>query len=168
VHRVKGQEWPLVVVHQADADQFPHRLSVDTEEERRVFHVAITRASERLHIVPDGTPSPFIDELTTEPSVAPRRATAAPKAAAPPKQGRPGQQLAGADAALFESLKELRRHLAAGKPAYTVLADKALADIVSVRPSSRAELSRISGIGPAKLDRYGDALLRVVAESGSG
>jgi DNA helicase-2/ATP-dependent DNA helicase PcrA len=163
---VKGQEWPLVVVHQADADQFPHRLSVDTEEERRVFHVAITRASERLHIVPDSTPSPFIDDLTTEPSARPRR-TAAPAApAAPPKPARPGQQLDGTDAALFQALKDLRLHLAAGKPAYTVLADKVLAEIVRVRPSSLAELGRISGIGPAKLANYGDALLRTVAEAG--
>ena len=40
VHRVKGQEWPIVVVHHADADQFPHRLAEDVEEERRLFHVA--------------------------------------------------------------------------------------------------------------------------------
>ncbi|MEX1104801.1 MAG: ATP-dependent DNA helicase UvrD2 [Ilumatobacteraceae bacterium] len=166
VHRVKGQEWPLVVVHQADADQFPHRLSVDTEEERRVFHVAITRASERLHIVPDTTPSPFIDDLTTAPSARPaRRSAAAATPAAPAKPARPGQQLQGGDAALFEALKDLRRHLAAGKPAYTVLADKALADIVQSRPSSLDELGRISGVGPDKLSRYGEALLRVVAEA---
>lgn len=167
VHRVKGQEWPLVVVHQADADQFPHRLSVDTEEERRVFHVAITRASERLHIVPDSTPSPFIDDLTTEPSARPARRTSTPAAApAPAKPARPGQSLAGSEAALFQALKDLRLHLAAGKPAYTVLADKVLAEIVRVRPSSLAELGRISGIGPAKLANYGDALLRAVAEAG--
>src|SRR5690606_13855820 len=33
VHRVKGQEWPHVVVHLADADQFPHRLADEVEEE---------------------------------------------------------------------------------------------------------------------------------------
>ena len=163
VHRVKGQEWPLVIVHQADADQFPHRLSVDEQEERRVFHVAITRASERLHIVPDGNPSPFIDDLTTAP--APKRpsvvsSTPAPAAA---RAARPGQQLAGTDAQLFATLKDLRRHLAAGKPAYTVLADAALEQIAVNRPTSLAELGRIKGIGPAKLQQYGDALLRAVA-----
>ena len=35
VHRVKGLEWPAVVVHHADGDQFPHRLADDGEEERR-------------------------------------------------------------------------------------------------------------------------------------
>ncbi|HRE02176.1 MAG TPA: 3'-5' exonuclease, partial [Ilumatobacteraceae bacterium] len=44
VHRVKGQEWPTVVLHHAEVDQYPHRLAEDLEEERRVFHVAITRA----------------------------------------------------------------------------------------------------------------------------
>src|SRR5690606_22238054 len=64
VHRVKGQEWPCVVVHQASSNQFPHRLAEDHEEERRVFHVAITRAAEALVIVPGARPSPFVVELT--------------------------------------------------------------------------------------------------------
>ena len=67
VHRVKGQEWPIVVVHQADADQFPHRLADDVEEERRLFHVAITRARSHVTIVSGVQPSPFVAELVTEP-----------------------------------------------------------------------------------------------------
>ena len=163
VHRVKGQEWPLVVVHQADADQFPHRLADDEEEERRVFHVAITRAGERLHIVPDTRPSPFLHELTHEPvpRAARRPVTSAPPPSAPAP--RPGQQLQGDEAALFAGLKELRRHLAAGKPAYTVLPDAALEAIAKLRPSTLDELARVKGVGPAKLERYGEALLQAVA-----
>ena len=67
VHRVKGQEWPHVIVHLADDDQFPHRLADDVEEERRLFHVAITRARRHATIVTGRRPSPFIAELTTEP-----------------------------------------------------------------------------------------------------
>ncbi|MGI9644856.1 MAG: ATP-dependent helicase, partial [Ilumatobacteraceae bacterium] len=67
VHRVKGQEWPHVVVHLADVDQYPHRLAEDEEEERRLFHVAITRASVRAVIVSGEYPSPFVGELTNEP-----------------------------------------------------------------------------------------------------
>ena len=67
VHRVKGQEWPHVIVHLADADQFPHRLADDVEEERRLLHVAITRARRHATIVTSRRPSPFIAELTTEP-----------------------------------------------------------------------------------------------------
>ncbi len=167
VHRVKGQEWPLVIVHQADADQFPHRLSDDVAEERRVFHVAITRASRRLHIVPDTSPSPFIANMSEAP--APRRAatTTAPgprPPTTPPRDARPGHGLSGDDAALFASLKELRLHLASGKPAYTVFADATLEQIVLTRPASLAELGRTKGVGPAKLAAYGDAFVKVIAD----
>jgi hypothetical protein len=67
VHRVKGQEWPHVVVHMAQPDLFPHRLAEDDEEERRLFHVALTRASSHATIVTGGNPSPFVAELTNEP-----------------------------------------------------------------------------------------------------
>ena len=163
VHKVKGQEWPLVVVHQADADQFPHRLADSTEEERRVFHVAITRASERLHIVPDEHPSPFIDDLTTPPSERRRITSATTRPTPPPAAAaRPGHDLAGDDATLFAALKELRLHLAAGKPAYTVFPDATLAEIVRARPASLTALARISGVGPTKLERYGQSVLDVV------
>ena len=67
VHRVKGQEWPHVVVHLAQDALFPHRLAEDHEEERRLFHVAITRASRHVTIVAGDDPSPFVGELTNEP-----------------------------------------------------------------------------------------------------
>jgi hypothetical protein len=67
VHRVKGQEWPHVIVHMAQPDLFPHRLAEDDEEERRLFHVAITRAARHVTIVTGGEPSPFVAELTNEP-----------------------------------------------------------------------------------------------------
>ena len=66
VHKVKGLEWPHVVVHDASAGLFPHRLSTDVEEERRIFHVAITRARATLHVVADRSdPSIFLDELSS-------------------------------------------------------------------------------------------------------
>ncbi len=64
VHRVKGLEWPHVIVHDATNGVFPHRLSTDIEEERRVFHVAITRAQRSLHLVAEASdPTMFLDEL---------------------------------------------------------------------------------------------------------
>ncbi len=67
MHRVKGQEWPFVVAHLVDDDQYPHRLAEDVEEERRLLHVAITRCREHVTIVSGEQPSPFVAELTTEP-----------------------------------------------------------------------------------------------------
>ena len=63
IHRVKGLEWPMVVLHQADALRMPHRLADDVEEERRIFHVGLTRSVERCVVVTGADPSPFIAEL---------------------------------------------------------------------------------------------------------
>ena len=63
IHAVKGREWPHVVVHHATDGLIPHRLSEDPEEERRVFHVGLTRASRTATIVAGTPPSPFIAEL---------------------------------------------------------------------------------------------------------
>jgi len=164
VHRVKGQEWPIVVINHADADQFPHRLAEDVEEERRLFHVALTRASAAATIVTGDRPSPFVAELTSEPGTTAEVRTERPalKLVPPLAAARPGESLQGTDAALFEELRATRKHLAAGKPAYTVVSDATLAAIAAQRPTTFAELSRIKGIGPSKLEQYGAALIAVV------
>lgn len=45
IHRAKGGGWPTVVLPHTEASRFPTEV---TEEERRLFYVAITRAKERL------------------------------------------------------------------------------------------------------------------------
>ena len=66
VHRVKGLEWPHVIVYDVSATIFPHRLSVDIEEERRVLHVAITRCTTSLLVTAAAdSPSVFLPELTS-------------------------------------------------------------------------------------------------------
>jgi DNA helicase-2/ATP-dependent DNA helicase PcrA len=64
IHAVKGREWPHVVVHHATSGLLPHRLAEDLEEERRVFHVALTRCRLSCSIVPGSPPSPFLLELS--------------------------------------------------------------------------------------------------------
>jgi len=44
-----------------------------------------------------------------------------------------------------------------------VLNEAALQGIAARRPSSIAELARVNGIGPAKIDRFGATLLSIVA-----
>ncbi|MEY2581536.1 MAG: ATP-dependent helicase UvrD/PcrA [Ilumatobacteraceae bacterium] len=165
VHRVKGKEWPTVIVHHADADQFPHRLATDVEEERRVFHVAITRGRHHVHVVPGTRPSPFIEQTMRPPEPgAPAEPRTVPRQPSRPTAAadRPGRNLTPAESSLFEELRSVRRHLAAGKPAYTVLSDQALHDIARTRPTTLAALGNIKGMGPVKLERYGSALLAVV------
>jgi DNA helicase-2/ATP-dependent DNA helicase PcrA len=234
VHRVKGQEWPYVVVHLAQGDQFPHRLSVDIEEERRLFHVAITRASRHVAIVTGDHPSPFVAELTTEPSATPdpgpdraqRRAERAaptparretpdhpllerdrvmaavglvlvdqgqewtivelePAAAVAARNGAVRRFALGekvetagrqrgplrprtgevdeAAVRLFDLLRQFRERVRSGKPAYTVFDDKTLAAIASAAPADLAALAAVRGVGPAKLEQYGDDVLELAA-----
>ena len=47
-----------------------------------------------------------------------------------------------------------------GVPPYVVFHDKVLHEIASTQPRSLGELSQIAGVGPAKLDRYGEGRAR--------
>ena len=70
------------------------------------------------------------------------------------------------DRSLFESLRRWRTSVAkaAELPAYTVLTNKSLEALAQVRPTSTDELLTISGIGEAKVERYGEAILEVIGE----
>jgi DNA helicase II / ATP-dependent DNA helicase PcrA len=168
VHRVKGQEWPHVVVHLADAEQYPHRLADDVEEERRLFHVAVTRASRHATIVTGAHPSPFVAELTTEPSAARVVSSHRPEPTAPRVRsssapaGDPAADLDAAGQQRFAALRDLRNELRDGKPAYVVFDNKTLAAIARQAPTTLRDLGRISGIGPAKLERYGEAVIALM------
>jgi ATP-dependent DNA helicase RecQ len=48
-------------------------------------------------------------------------------------------------------------------PAYVVFHDATLAEIAARRPQTIGELSQIAGVGPTKLDRYGDDVLAALA-----
>ena len=71
-----------------------------------------------------------------------------------------------ADAPLFEALRVWRRERAAEQklPPYVIFHDTTLAAIARRRPANADELAEISGVGQAKLERYGADVLRVVAE----
>ena len=49
-------------------------------------------------------------------------------------------------------------------PAYVVMNDKTLLAIATARPTTERDLIMIPGIGPAKLDAYGDEILAMCAE----
>jgi ATP-dependent DNA helicase RecQ len=76
-----------------------------------------------------------------------------------------GPALAEADAPLFDALRAWRAGLAReqGVPAYVILHDKSLRELAARRPDSLSELLAVPGIGQAKADRYGEALLRLIA-----
>ncbi|HUR82460.1 MAG TPA: DNA helicase RecQ [Thermoanaerobaculia bacterium] len=70
------------------------------------------------------------------------------------------------DRELFEALRAWRREEAQerGVPPYVIFSDRTLRELARVRPSTHYELRGIYGIGDAKLEAFGDAVIRVVGE----
>ena len=91
----------------------------------------------------------------------------------PPKRSRGARGARGGSHALnpvgdplFEALRSLRRDLAveAQVPPYVIFNDATLRELASVRPSTRAEMSAISGVGAKKLAAFGEAFLMVIKQ----
>jgi DNA helicase-2/ATP-dependent DNA helicase PcrA len=144
-HRAKGLEFDAVFLPRLDDKELPsRRAKTDSAiaEERRLLYVGLTRARRHLTITWSARPSRFLRELGVErtPAVAD-------------------------DDPLLVSLKRwrLERAKEEGKPAFVVFHDSTLAAIAGRRPASLAELGGVSGVGPAKLERYGADVLAAVA-----
>ena len=71
---------------------------------------------------------------------------------------------------LFEALRAYRLETARQQkvPPYVVASDRSLRDIAMLRPGTLGELELAHGIGPAKVEKYGEALLSVVRRAPSG
>ena len=187
IHATKGLEWDHVIVHDVRGDLHPHRLATDIEEERRIFHVALTRARSSVLVnggpaSPDRPPSPFVAELDRlrpagqAPSARTRRhqselvtsdGKAKPAAGSSERRGRRerAEPTTEAESRLRAELTEWRlsRSRTDGVPAYVVIDNATLDAIAAAAPTSLVALGRIKGIGPTKLDRYGDEILGIVA-----
>ena len=76
----------------------------------------------------------------------------------------PPSRLWGGAAEAEAALRAWRtsRATADGVPAYVVVNDKHLRGIAMARPTTPAELATCDGIGPTKLERYGDELLALL------
>jgi DNA helicase-2/ATP-dependent DNA helicase PcrA len=164
------------------------------EEERRLLYVGITRARRRLALSwslsrqPGGPRrrrrSRFLYGLIPEEHPASRVANTSSRGAAKPRCRVCGSPLIGTDALklrrcaecpsdvdveLLERLRVWRSEVAREQqvPAYVIFTDATLTAIAEQRPADDAALVRIPGIGARKLDRYGPAVLALVADSGS-
>jgi DNA helicase-2/ATP-dependent DNA helicase PcrA len=170
-HRSKGKEFDAVFLPRLEERELPFALAKSPDEqaeERRLFYVGITRARRHLFLSwaatrDDGprrrlAPSPFLDEIKPPASTVPRAAT-------PVRAGG-----SGASSPLLVALKEWRREEAKerGLPAYVIFHDRTLADIAGRRPSTIPELLSVSGVGPAKVANYGEAVLAIVKAHQAG
>jgi DNA helicase-2/ATP-dependent DNA helicase PcrA len=143
-HRAKGLEFDAVFLPRLEERELPSKLSKTESaiaEERRLLYVGLTRAKRHLTVTWCGKPSRFLAELGVE-------------AAAPPKALEP-------DDPAYEALKRWRLATAKAeeRPAYVIFHNSTLAEIVRRAPRTREELATVPGVGPAKLDRYGDEVL---------
>jgi DNA helicase-2/ATP-dependent DNA helicase PcrA len=189
LHAAKGLEWDAVFLagmHDGAMPLSHATTETEVDEERRLLYVGMPRAREHPVVswasarTPGGRgnrrPSRFLESLLPESA---RARAAAPKArravhcrecgkplstAAEKKRARCGDCPASYDEELFERLRVWRKERAEAEsvPAFVVFTDATLQLIAEQRPTSEAALLRISGIGPAKLERYGEGVLEVV------
>jgi len=75
-----------------------------------------------------------------------------------------------ANQALFESLRELRRRIATEQelPPYVIFHDKTLAAMVVHRPVTAEQFLSLSGVGEAKLKRYGESFMALIRQDETG
>jgi DNA helicase-2/ATP-dependent DNA helicase PcrA len=166
-HRAKGLEFEAVFLPRLEDKELPFALAASDEdraEERRLFYVGITRAKRYLAIsyarARDGErrskpkPSPFLTEI--------RPPSERPIVVVSETRDRPVARTGGP---LFEALRAWRAEeaKAAGLPAYVIFHDATLAEIERVHPETRADLRAISGVGPLKMQRYGEQILKIIA-----
>ena len=195
-HRAKGLEWPVVFVTGLEKGFVPIARSEGTDaeaEERRLLYVALTRAHDELHCSWaerrrfSGTPvrrspSPWL--ATIEAAIRALQAEGPGgdwrkyldderrrlRAVGADGRDRVAVPLLGddADPAVLAALKAWRARAAraAGVSPYVIFHDTTLAAVASMQPADRAALLSVPGLGPVKAERYGEALLALIAEHG--
>jgi len=150
LHRAKGLEFEAVFLPRLQEKELPIRQAKTEEqvaEERRLLYVGLTRAKRHLWVSWSGKASRFVRELGVGP--------------APVEQVKKEWTPAG------QKLREWRLERARrdAVPPYVVFHDSVLHAIAHAQPASLGELSQIAGVGPAKLERYGDEVLAALVES---
>jgi DNA helicase-2/ATP-dependent DNA helicase PcrA len=168
LHAAKGLEWDVVFLAGLSEGLLPISLAetpAALDEERRLLYVGVTRARERLELSYARARTPgsrgtrkvsrFLDGLWEAPGARGRSGGA----------GGPGGVDDEPDPRLLARLRDWRAAEArrVDRPAYTIVGDHALEQVAALRPATTAELARVRGIGPVKIEAYGAALLALVA-----
>jgi ATP-dependent DNA helicase RecQ len=78
----------------------------------------------------------------------------------------PGENRPAADPRVLEALREWRRETAEemGVPPFYVLSNSTIGELAARQPDSPEALLEIKGIGPARLEQFGDGLLSVIED----
>ncbi|HEX9713044.1 MAG TPA: ATP-dependent DNA helicase UvrD2 [Actinomycetota bacterium] len=186
-HRAKGLEFDVVFLPRLEDKEMPFALAkndADVAEERRLLYVGITRARRVLSLSyaalrpserrSKPRSSPFLAELTQRAGAGPPSAKGTngrPASSSDKRGAHPGRQEdRQPESPLLGALKVWRKDEAtkAGLPAYVVFHDKTLEEIAQKRPDTPAALREIAGVGPLKMQRYGDCLLAIISNAPQG
>jgi len=174
-HRAKGLEWDAVFMPTIEEGTLPIRQSTEPAElaeERRLLYVGITRARRYLWLSwatsRTGTSgregrrsrSRFLDGLVPRTAGRVLPGTAAgtsPRERSPHVDPVDRSPLSNA----LRAWRTARARADAVAP-FIVFHDSTIEAIAARRPRSIAELRRVPGVGPMKLDRYGEEIIEVV------
>jgi ATP-dependent DNA helicase RecQ len=142
--RIEGDEYPVVTLGRG--------LEEIVREERHLYMKLPSEQKDK--------PQPALVEENPLQKIPPNAGSLRPVVNEP--------ALESYDKELFERLKELRKILAAqeGVPAYIVFPDASLRDMCRKKPASLAQFSTITGVGAVKLEKYGDAFIRLIRNEG--
>jgi DNA helicase-2/ATP-dependent DNA helicase PcrA len=157
LHRAKGLEFEAVFLPRLEEKELPSRqarTATEIAEERRLLYVGMTRAKQLLWLTWSGTASRFLADL----GVVGSKPVGDPKPAKGKFVPTPGSD------GLYHELAVWRRARAEKDevPPYVVFDNKTLDAIARTRPQTLRDLSALPGVGPVKLERYGDAVLALV------
>ncbi len=183
-HRAKGLEWDAVFLPALEEGTLPIRQAtepLELAEERRLLYVGITRARRHLWLSwatrragasgREGRRgrSRFLDGLAP-PTPGRIRVVAGGAADGTGRRATPGRVEPADRSPLSNALRAWRtaRARADGIASFIVFHDSTIEAIAERRPRSIAELRRVPGIGPVKLDRYGEEIVGVVVREGQG
>lgn len=171
IHAIKGLEAELVFVLGGNSMYFPCKVSdhpvIESlnlqkydkmDEERRLFYVAITRAKQQLYISYTGKSlTPFIDKES-------RKFLGGEEFVNPIAKLNKFTTKTKNESQIYAALREWRREMSQVKqvPAYMVLNDKSIEELSSALPINKNELHDIFGLGPRKIQLYGEEILRIV------
>jgi DNA helicase-2/ATP-dependent DNA helicase PcrA len=152
LHRAKGLEFEAVYLPFVEEGELPIRRG-DVDEERRLLYVGLTRAKRHLVVTWSGKASRFLRELGYAESKV--------------SDTRRASDTAVPDTPVFAALRAWRAERAKADevPAYVVFHNSTLAEIAERSPRTLADLGRIPGVGPTKLERYGDDVLAALGGS---